>query len=74
MITHIIKKTGEAIVILLTVFFLGLLIPMLITTLCVIFVADATYAEAMNSVPFWLFTIVGWVIAGCYINEQVNKL
>lgn len=70
---HLLLKTTEAILILLSIFFIGILIPMVITTLCVIFVDNATYTEAVSSPIFWIFSVIGWVIAGCYINEVVKS-
>jgi hypothetical protein len=64
----ILYKTAEAAVILLAVLFLGNLIPTTIS-MCIAICSKATFAECMNSVPYWLFTIIGWIIAATYLND-----
>ena len=40
------------------VFFLGLLIPMLVSSFVVIF-TECKYSECVQSIPFCLFTLIG---------------
>jgi hypothetical protein len=71
---NLINKSLEAILILLIVFILGLFVPMLITTLVVIF-TKTTYCEVFTtSVVFWIFTIIGWVIAAIFVNDEIDRL
>lgn len=72
-ISQLINKTGEAVLIVLIIFFMGLLIPMLITTVLVAF-TSLQYDEVIgSSVIFWLFTIIGWWISAMYINDVLTK-
>lgn len=68
---RLITKVGEAAVILLSVLFLGAFVPFTIA-LFVYASTEATFAECTShSIVFWLFTIIGWVGASIYINEDV---
>lgn len=68
---RLITKVGEAVVILLSVLLLGAFVPFTIA-LFVYASTEATFAECTShSIVFWLFTIIGWIGAYSYINEDV---
>lgn len=69
----ILEKTGEAMLILLSVLILGMFIPFVISSFIVIF-SDYTYQQCVvENVIFWIFTIICWVVSGIYINDVVTK-
>lgn len=65
---QLLKKTFEAIIILITIFLLGILIPTITSLYIVIFNNDVTMTMCTNSEIFWISTIIGWCIALLYIN------
>jgi hypothetical protein len=69
----LIAKVGEASIVLLSILFLGMLIPLKIALL-VYFTTDLTFAECTTySVMFWLFSFFGWIGSAVYINDTVYK-
>ncbi len=66
---QLLKKTFEAIIILITIFLLGILLPTITSLYIVIFNNDVTMTMCTNSEIFWVFTIIGWCIALAYVNE-----
>lgn len=66
---QLLKKTFEAIIILITIFLLGILIPTITSLYIVIFNNDITMTMCTNSEIFWISTIIGWCIALVYVNE-----
>jgi len=69
---HIITKTFEALLILLSVFILGMFIPF-ITSLIIVLTTDITITDFTTFGPFWFFVVVGWCIAACYLNEEIKN-
>lgn len=69
---RLLNKVLEAIVVLLSIFILGLMLPMLTSLVLVIF-SNTHFDECIHSGPFWIFTLIGWFIAGCYINDAIIK-
>ena len=65
---QLLKKTFEAIIILITIFLLGILIPTITSLYIVIFNNDITMTMCTNSEIFWISTIIGWCIALLHIN------
>ena len=67
----LLSKISETFVILLSIFTLGLFIPLL-TAIFVAITTTATISQGVSSVPFWIFTIIGWIVSACYINYIVT--
>ena len=62
-----------AISIVISVFVLGILGPFMITTILVAF-TSVTYCQIIgHSEIFWVFTIIGWIIAGVFINDMIKS-
>lgn len=61
-------KILEAIIVLLSVFILGILIPIL-TSLILVTFSNMQFDECICSGLFWTFTVISWFFAGTYINE-----
>lgn len=57
-----------ALVAMLSVIILGLFIPMLVS-LFVIACTETTLSDAVTCVPFWIFTILGWILGSFYVND-----
>lgn len=69
----IFEKLIEAIIILLSVFILGVFIPFLIASL-VVLSTDTTYCQIIGGgALFWVFSVIGWIISAVYINEMVTE-
>lgn len=70
------KKTLNALItgilVLLSIFLLGIFIPIL-TSLLLIITSNTSTQDCITSLPFWLFTIVGWIIAAIYVNDELKK-
>lgn len=65
---NLFKRTIELVQVVLIVFFLGLLIPILISTI-VVLNTKATFGEIISeSVIFWIFTIIGWILAAIFVD------
>jgi hypothetical protein len=64
----LISKTFNAIVIIICTFILGISVPMIVSILLLL-LTPATFADCTNSVPFWLFTVIGTIISGVYVNN-----
>lgn len=66
-------KMGEAFIVLLSILFLGMLVPLKIA-LFVYFTTDMTFAECTTySVMFWLFSFFGWIAAAVYLHDAVYE-
>lgn len=70
---RLLNKVLEAIVVLLSIFILGLLVPML-TSLLIVSLSNTHFDECIHSGPFWIFTLIGWIVAGCYINDTITDV
>lgn len=69
----ILFKTGEAVVVLLSILFLGNLIPTTVS-MCIAICTKETFEGIItSSVVYWLFTIIGWIVAAIYINDEITK-
>jgi hypothetical protein len=68
----LISKTFNAIVIIICTFILGISIPMIVSVLLSL-LTPATFADCTNSVPFWLFTVIGTIISAIYINHVLKE-
>jgi len=68
----LLKKVLEAVIVLLSIFILGLMLPMLTSLIFVIF-SNTQFDECIHTGQFWLFTILGWIVAGCYIGHVYDE-
>jgi len=69
----IIYKTGEGALIILCILFLGNLVPTVIS-MSIAICSEETFSHIITtSVPYWIGTIIGWVVAGIYINDAVTE-
>lgn len=67
---HLLKKLFFALVVLLSIFILGMFVPIIISIFITI-TTDATLQDCIQTVPFILFSVIGVIIAGCYVNEEI---
>lgn len=70
----IIKKTFFALVVLLSIFILGIFIPTLLSLFVVVTNSSVTLNDAFTSQPFWLLCIFGMICSTVYINSQVRGI
>lgn len=68
----LLKKLLYALLILFSIFILGIFIPMIIS-LFIVMTTPATLTNCIETAPFWIFTILGWIISSIYINEEITK-
>lgn len=62
-----------ALLILFAIFILGMTPSMLVSILISV-TTDATFQDCVITVPFWIFTFIGWITSAVYVNEEVNKI
>ncbi len=70
---HLLKKLFFALVVLLSIFILGIFVPMIISIFISI-VTNATLQDCIQTVPFILFCVIGNIISACYISIQLENL
>jgi ABC-type arginine/histidine transport system permease subunit len=68
-ITRILNSTFFIFTHVVCTIFLGLLIPMLISTFLVIF-GVCKYADCIETVPFWTFAITGFIISFFLLHDS----
>ena len=68
---NLINKVFNTLLILLSISILGIFIP-LIVSLFISILTPATFLECTTTIPFWLFTIFGWIIFTVYVNEIIT--
>jgi flagellar biosynthesis protein FliQ len=69
---NLIEKLAYTMLVLLSVFILGIFFPLLIS----VFVAsttEITFSECIKFVPFWVICFLGWFIAIFYVNEKITE-
>lgn len=67
----------NALMTMLIVFVIGMLLPMLFTSMLVIF-GDVTYQDVLtqpdnSTMIFWIACIIGWLCGMFYINDELKK-
>lgn len=68
----LLNKVLEACVVLLSILFLGALVPFVIAFFVAIS-TNYTLTECTTCCPgFWIASILGWFISGFYIDDVVN--
>jgi len=70
---HLLKKLLFALVVLLSIFILGIFVPMIIS-LFIIITTEATLIDCIQTVPFILFSVIGCIISGLYISHELENL
>jgi uncharacterized BrkB/YihY/UPF0761 family membrane protein len=64
------KKLLDALYIIFSVFIIGLASPSLVSAFIAL-TTEAKFSECVETFPFWLFTVLGWIIGGVYVNDEV---
>ena len=67
----ILEKTLEAILVLLCIFILGMFPSTFVSIVASIF-TDVTFSDCVEFPPFWIVSLLGWVIAGGYIDHVIK--
>ena len=69
----LLSKVLFALLTLVSTIVLGLIVPILFSSF-ISMTTPATFAECVMSIPFWIFTVLGLICAGIYINDEIRKL
>jgi hypothetical protein len=67
----VLSKFLEALVVLITIFLLGISVPMIVSCFIAIF-TEVTVSQCVSSEIFWFLSFVGVVISGIYINHSIS--
>lgn len=70
---HLLKKLFFALVVLLSIFILGIFVPMIIS-IFISMLTDVTLQDCIQTVQFVLFSMVGTFWSSIYIIHQVKDL
>ena len=68
---NLIKTVFNSLLILISISILGISIP-LIVSLFISILTPATFLDCSVSVPFWLFTVIGWIVSAVYVNDVLT--
>jgi tryptophan-rich sensory protein len=68
---NLINKTFNTLLILLSISILGIFIP-LIVSFFISILTPATFLDCSTTVPFWLFTVIGWIASAVYVNDIIT--
>ncbi len=68
-INRIIEDVFHAMVIILCVVTLGIFVPIIASLLFSILITSVTFQDCLNSVPFWIATMIGILISSVYLGE-----
>ena len=63
------NKLVEALYVIVSIFAIGLAFPSLVSAFIAL-TTEATFSDCVFTAPFWLITVLGWISAGVYINDQ----
>jgi uncharacterized BrkB/YihY/UPF0761 family membrane protein len=74
---NLLNLTLYTLSVLLLVFVIGMFLPMLFTSILVMF-SDITYEDVLtrldnSTIMFWFICIIGWCCAMFYVNDELNK-
>jgi uncharacterized membrane protein YdcZ (DUF606 family) len=64
------KKLLGALYIIFSVFIIGLTSPVLVSAFITI-TTETKFSECVESFPFWLFTVGGWILGALYVADEV---
>ena len=67
----ILNKILEGMLVIVGIFTLGVTPSMTISVFVCIF-TKTTMLDCVTFAPFWLLSLLSWIIAGVYINESVR--
>jgi hypothetical protein len=67
---HLMTKTLEAILILLSIFILGIFVPFIMSLFIAMFTKN-TLSECITTVPFCILALIGWLISANYLNDVI---
>jgi|LakMenEpi03Aug12_release.lakeMendotaPanAssembly.Ray.scaffolds.fasta_scaffold52593_8 hypothetical protein len=70
---HLLLKVLEGILIVLSIFVLGLLPSTFISAFLTI-TTDIEFMSCVMTGPFWFFSLLGWLFSSVYINEVVKQI
>lgn len=64
------RKLLDALCIIFSVFIIGLASPTLVSAFIAL-TTEATFSDAVECPAFWVLTLLGWIISGVYVNDEI---
>lgn len=64
------RKLLEALYIIFSVFIIGLAFPVLVSAFIAL-TTEIVFSDCILSGLFWIIVLLGWVIGGVYVNDEV---
>jgi hypothetical protein len=64
------RKLLEALYIIFSVFIIGIAFPVLVSAFIAL-TTEVKFSDCVETPPFWLFTLLGWIVGGVYVNDKV---
>ena len=68
-IKRVVEDVFHAMAIILCVVTLGIFVPIIASLLFSILITSVTFQDCLNSVPFWIVTVIGILISSVYLGE-----
>ena len=68
----ILNQVLLAVIVLLSIFVLGLVVPLIVSAFVVVN-TDILWINAITSPLFWIVSLFGWGIAAVYLNDTVRN-
>jgi len=72
-IKRVVEDVFHAMAIILCVVTLGIFVPIIASLLFSILITSVTFQDCVDSVPFWIFTMVCILITSVYLAETNNN-
>ena len=72
-ISQVIEDVFHAMVIILCVVTLGIFVPIIASLLFSLMITSVTFQDCLNSVPFWIVTVIGILSSSVYLSEISNQ-
>jgi hypothetical protein len=64
------RKLLDALYTIFSVFIIGLAFPVLVSAFIAL-TTEATFSDAVECPAFWVFALLGWIISGVYLNDEI---
>ena len=72
-IKRVVEDVFHAMAIILCVVTLGIFVPIIASLLFSILITSVTFQDCLNSVPFWVATVIGILVSSVYLSEVTNQ-
>ena len=72
-IKRVVEDVFHAMAIILSVVTLGIFVPIIASLLFSILITSVTFQDCLDSVPFWISTVIGILVSSVYLSEITNQ-